>query len=194
MNRLQQILETGNEVFNHVPFPMMLTTKEGTVLWWSREAEKTFGYRAEDVVGKFYPFFDENRSALHKSTWDQVLRSVDPIRFEKFVLESKQGESIHVSILLKALTIDHERFVMFLFEKDDFSTADEITSTQELSSIKSGLDQTFMLTYLDDDGLITYANSLFLKNTMDTKTSCREIFLQLFPEDKVEMSQPIWNN
>lgn len=185
MNRLQQILETGNEVFNHVPFPLMLTTKEGIVLWWSREAEKTFGYRAEDVVGKFYPFFDENRSALHKSTWDQVLRSVDPIKFEQFVLQSKLGVSIHVSILLKALTIDHERFVMFLFEKDDFSTADEITSTQELVSIKNGLDQTFMLTYLDDEGLITYANALFLKSSKWTpKRVVGKSFWQLFPQDK----------
>jgi PAS domain S-box-containing protein/diguanylate cyclase (GGDEF)-like protein len=194
MNRLQQILETGNEVFNHVPFPMMLTTKEGNVLWWSREAEKTFGYRTEDVVGKFYPFFDENRSALHKSTWDQVLRSVDPIRFEKFVLHSKQGEAIHVSVLLKSLTIDHERFVMFLFEKDDFSTADEITSTQELASIKDGLDQTFMLTYLDDEGLITYANALFLKSSKWTpKRVVGKSFWQLFPQDKGEIvANSIW--
>lgn len=194
MNNLQQVLESGNEVFNHVPFPMMLTTKEGTVLWWSREAEKMFGYRSEEIVGQFYPFFDENRAALHTSTWDQVLRSVDPIKFPKFVLHHKNGESVYVSAVLKALTIDNERCVMFLYENNDFTSSFESTTLQELVSMKNGLDQTFMCTYVDVEGLITYANALFLKSSKWTpKRIIGKSFWQLFPPETGEgVVNTIW--
>ncbi len=196
MNRLQQILESGNEVFNHVPFPMMLTTKEGIVLWWSREAEKTFGYRAEEVVGQFYPFIEEEKSAMHKATWDQVLRSIDPIRFEDFLLHTKQGEEVHVSAVLKSLTIDHERCVMFLFEQYNSPITNDTTGAQELASIKKGLDQTFMLTYIDEEGLIIYANDLFLKTSKWTpKRVVGKSFWQLFPPGTGEMfANTIWTS
>jgi hypothetical protein len=33
MKGMQQVLENGSSVLDHVPFPMMLTAKDATVLW-----------------------------------------------------------------------------------------------------------------------------------------------------------------
>ncbi|MFX3672971.1 MAG: EAL domain-containing protein [Paenisporosarcina sp.] len=198
MNQLQQIVESGNEVFNHVPSPMMLTSKDGTVIWWSREAEKMFGYRSEEVVGQFNPFYDESSAALHISTWDQILRSVDPIRFEKIILHNKKGEPVYVSAIIKSLTIDHDRCVMFLYveENENFSSSVETTNGQELASLKMGLDQTFMLTYVDVEGLIIYANAQFLKSSKWTpKRVVGKTFWQLFPLETGEaVANTIWSS
>ncbi|WP_342542228.1 EAL domain-containing protein [Paenisporosarcina sp. FSL H8-0542] len=194
MKGMQQVLENGSSILDHVPFPMILTASDATVLWWSKEAERTFGFTADEIVGKFYPFFEENRSAIHKSTWSQVVQSENPIRFENFIIHSKHGKAVHVSAVLNSMTIDNEQCVMFLFEVNNVPTMDQTSSTQELASFKMGIDETFMLTYLDPDGLITYANTLFLKTSKWTpKRIIGKSFWQLFPEESAEKSvNPIW--
>lgn len=194
MKGMQQVLENGSSILDHVPFPMILTASDATVLWWSKEAERIFGFTADEIVGKFYPFFEENRSAIHKSTWGQVVQSENPIRFENFIIHSKHGKAVHVSAVLNSMTIDNEQCVMFLFEVNNVPTMDQTSSTQELASFKVGIDETFMLTYLDPDGLITYANTLFLKTSKWTpKRIIGKSFWQLFPEESAEKSvNPIW--
>lgn len=194
MKSMQQLLENGSRVLNHVPFPMMLTATDATVLWWSKEAEKTFGYTSDEIVGKFYPIYNEDRTAIHKSTWDRVLHSVNPIRFEHLIIQTKQNEPVHVSAVLNSITIDDEQCVMFVFESEKLQTIDQTTSAQELDSFKMGIDESFMLTYLDVDGLITYANSLFLKSSKWTpKRIIGKSFWSLFPEESAErVVNPIW--
>ncbi|AYC28678.1 bifunctional diguanylate cyclase/phosphodiesterase [Paenisporosarcina cavernae] len=194
MNRLQEILDHGQEVFNHVPFPMMMTTREGIIKWWSREAEKIFGFRAAEVTDNFYPFIGESQSSLYKSTWDQVLHSVDPIRIEHLSLKKKDGESISVSLVLKALTFEHERYVFFLFDTGNFVHADEAFSTQELFSYKQGIDETFMLTHIDAEGFLIYANEQFLKKSKWTpKRVLGKSFWQMFPDKNGEsVANSIW--
>jgi PAS domain-containing protein len=123
-----------------------------------------------------------------------VIQSNDPIRFENFILHSKHGQPVRVSAVLNSMIIDNEQCVMFLFEVDNIPTIHQASSTQELASFKMGLDETFMLTYLDQDGLITYANTLFLKSSKWTpKRIIGKSFWQLFPEESADkLVNQIW--
>ena len=140
MKGMQQVLENGSSILDHVPFPMMLTAQDATVLWWSKDAEETFGFTADEIVGKFYPFFEEFPAAIKKSTWDQVLHSHDPVRLENFILHSKHGEPVHVSAVLNSMTIGNRNCVMFLFEVNHVPTTNQASITQELASFKMGLE------------------------------------------------------
>lgn len=183
MNGMQQILENGSYVLNRVPFPMMLTAKDMKVLWWSKEAEKVFGFSSDEIVGGNHPFIEENRLAIQASAWNQVLHGDEPIRVDHLSLHTKHGKRTQVSVILNSMTIDDERCVMFLYETDSFQPIEPGTFKQELASLKNGLDESFMLTYLNEEGLITYANPLFIKTSKWTpKRVIGKSFWQLFPE------------
>ncbi|WP_084544054.1 bifunctional diguanylate cyclase/phosphodiesterase [Paenisporosarcina indica] len=195
MNGMQQILENGSHVLDRVPFPMMLATKDMTVLWWSIEAEKIFGFTSEEVVGLQHPFMEENRTVIQTSTWEQVLHANEPVRLEKIILHTKQGKPVQVSVIVNSMTIDDELCLMFVYEIGNYQTADQPPFNQELASLKNGLDETFMLTYLNVDGLITYANALFIKTSKWTpKRVIGKSFWQLFPEHSTDKGvTQIWH-
>jgi len=195
MSEMQQILENGRRLLDRVPFPMMLANKELTVLWWSIEAEKIFGFTSEEVVGLHHPFLEENRLAIQTSIWEQVLHSNKPVRLEKISLHTKQGKPVQVSVIVNSMTIDDELCFMFVYEIGNYHTVDQPAFNQELASLKNGLDETFMLTYLNVDGLITYANALFIKTSKWTpKRVIGKSFWQLFPEHTTDTGvNQIWH-
>ncbi|QBP42202.1 bifunctional diguanylate cyclase/phosphodiesterase [Paenisporosarcina antarctica] len=193
MRAMQQLLESSN-ILNHVPLPMMLTAPDAKVLWWSEEAERTFGYTANEIVGRFFPFDKEERSTIDQLIWNQAFQSEDPISLKNFSLQSKQGEIFNASAILNSVTLDNEQFVMVVFEVDNLQTIYQTTSAQELASLKTGIDKTFMITNLDVDGLITYGNELFLKSSKWTpKRVIGKSFWQLFPVESAEkLVNQIW--
>lgn len=166
---------------------MLMIGIDGIVILWNQEAERTFGYTAEEVVGNYYPFYDENLAGIHKTTSDQVFQSEEPLRIENLILQSKQGVSILVSVVLNSLTIEDEQFVIFTYEVNNIQAIDQTTSMQELASFKLGINESFMLTYLDVHGLVTYANDLFLKSSKWTpKRVLGKSFWHLFPDSSAE--------
>ncbi|WP_019412516.1 bifunctional diguanylate cyclase/phosphodiesterase [Paenisporosarcina sp. TG20] len=189
MRGVQQLLENGSGVLNHIPLPMMLTANDAKVLWWSEDAEKAFGYKADEIVGKYFPFGESSETLQTKC--NQVLQCENSLRFENFILQSKQGESVHTSAVLYPITIGNQHYVMFTFEIDNINYN---ASAHELESFKLGIDETFMVTHLDIDGLITYANTLFLKSSKWTpKRVIGKSFWKLFPEESAEkVVDPIW--
>lgn len=66
MNETQTIFSTANSVLNQMPFPMMIVNHEGIVAAWNRQAEKTFGYSADEVLGKFTPSLKQRNQAYIK--------------------------------------------------------------------------------------------------------------------------------
>lgn len=160
MSELQELLE-DNLVFNHIPFPVIIMDKDGLVVWCSRHAERVFQIETDVIKGQLYPYMNPERAALYKQPWETVIHSKDPIRFEEVEVGLGNGTQTFTTIVTKAFTADNEQFVMSIFEVDDAN--DEGSASRELNSLRSGLDNSFMLLYFDEEFLITYANPLFLK-------------------------------
>lgn len=196
MNETQTIFSTANSVLNQMPFPMMIVNHEGIVAAWNRQAEKTFGYSADEVLGKFTPFIEAEKSGLHKEGWTKLLRSPEPFHFDKMAFIAKNKEAIFSSALAKAFTIENERYVFFHFEMTDEIQKDP-SPYQELISLKSGLESSFMMLTMDQEGLINFANNNFLKRSKWTpKRIIGKTFWQMFPQtdDGTADANNIWTS
>ncbi|MFE6166620.1 EAL domain-containing protein [Viridibacillus arvi] len=196
MNETHTIFSTANSVLNQMPFPMMIVNHEGIVAAWNRQAEKTFGYSADEVLGKFTPFIEAEKSGLHKDGWTKLLRSPEPFHFDKMAFIAKNKEAIFSSALAKAFTIENERYVFFHFEMTDEIQQDP-SPYQELISLKSGLESSFMMLTMDQEGLINFANNNFLKRSKWTpKRIIGKTFWQMFPQtdDGTSDANNIWTS
>ncbi|MFC4410776.1 EAL domain-containing protein [Chungangia koreensis] len=195
MDELNRLLESCNFTMKYIPLPLVVTDKNGSVLFWSRQAEKAFGHRSEDIVGQPIPIQWDEYSGTLKITWEKVLHSVDPIRFNQTSIPLKDGTVKQFDLILKSFTIENERCVIILLESAE-KTGTPVSSNDELSSLTKGLEQQFMMVYLDLDGLITYANDSFLQLSKWTpKRIVGKSFWQLFPEDEGsrDTADKIWN-
>ena len=160
MSEMQKLL-ADNLVFNHIPFPVVIMDKDGLVVWCSRHAERVFQIETDAMKGKSFPFMNPEKAALHKHSWDKVIHSREPIRFEDVEIGLNDGTRTFTTVVAKAFTSDHDRFVMTIYEIDE--TGEESSASRELNSLRNALDDSFMLLYFDEEFLITYANPLFLK-------------------------------
>src|SRR5690606_22108369 len=96
-----------------------------------------------------------------KHSWETILHSKEPIRFEDVEVGLGTGGHTYTTIVTKAFAADGEQFIMSIFEVDEVD--EEGSASRELNSLRNGLDDSFMLLYFDEEFLITYANPLFLK-------------------------------
>ena len=160
MSELQDLL-SDNLVFNHIPFPIIIMDKDGLVVWCSRHAERFLNISTETSKGQIYPFMNPEKTALNKHSWDKVLHSREPLRFEDIEIGLVDGTRTYTTVVAKSFTSDNQRFVMTIYEVDE--SEEEGSASRELSNLRNGLDDSFMLLYFDEDFLITYANPLFLK-------------------------------
>lgn len=181
MYRIQELLDSSGVIFNHIPYPAFLADKEGQIIWWSREAEKSFGYHLEDVQGEEFPLFSHKSQGNTSAIWENLLRNINPIRYDAIELTSKNGDRREASVTAKSFTFEHERYVLFLVDYNHIPNNEE-TSFKELQLLKKGLSESFMLIYLDKEGLITYANEQFLqKSNWTPKRVIGKSFWQMFP-------------
>lgn len=160
MSELQELL-SDNLVFNHIPFPIIIMDKDGLVVWCNRHAERVFQLETDTIKGQLYPYMNPEKAAFYKHPWETVIHSKDPIRFEDVEVGLGNGTRTYTTIVTKAFIADGGPYVMAIFEVDDAD--EEGSASRELNSLRSGLDDSFMLLYFDEEFLITYANPLFLK-------------------------------
>ena len=160
MSELQQLL-ADNLVFNHIPFPIIIMDKDGLVVWCNRHTERILQLEPETIKGRLYPYMNPEKAALYKHSWESIVQSKEPIRFENVEVGLGDGTRTYTTIVTKAFASANDRFVMSIFEVDE--SAEETSASRELNSLRDGLDSSFMLLYFDEEFLITYANSLFLK-------------------------------
>lgn len=196
MNDIQTIFQTANPILSQIPYPMMILNTDGIVIAWNRQAEKTFGYSAEEILGKFTPFIEKNVNYFYKDLWQKVIHSTDPMHVESITFPTKKGEVINTPITLKAFTIDNNRYIFCQFNLEADEQQD-LLAFSEFSSIRNGLESSFMMLSIDQDGLITYANNLFLKYSKWTpKRIIGKTFWQMFPQtpESVVIADTIWES
>ncbi|MFD1863652.1 EAL domain-containing protein [Planococcus chinensis] len=181
MSELQELL-SDNLVFNHIPFPIIIMDKDGLVVWCNRHAERVFQLQTDTIKGQLYPYMNPEKAAFYKHPWETVIHSKDPIRFEDVEVGLGNGTRTYTTIVTKAFAADGSQYVMSIFEVDDAD--EEGSASRELNSLRSGLDDSFMLLYFDEEFLITYANPLFLKLSKWTpKRILGKPIWQMFSED-----------
>ena len=148
-------------VFNHIPFPIIIIDKNGFIAWCNQHAERVFQIESDAVKGQLSPYMNPEKAALNKQSWDKLLQTKEPVRFEDVEIEMGDGVKAYTTVVAKSYTSSNEQFVMTIYELDE---ADEDgSSAKELNHLRNGLDDSFMLLYFDQEFLITYANPLFLK-------------------------------
>ncbi|WP_397536924.1 EAL domain-containing protein [Rummeliibacillus pycnus] len=196
MYDIQTIFQTANPILNQMPYPMMILNPEGIVLAWNRQAEKTFGYCAEEVLGNFIPFIEEERTYFYKDLWKKIVHSADPLHLESITFSTKKGEIVNTPMTLKAFTIDNNRYIYCQFNLGTEEQQD-LLSFNEFTSIRDGLESSFMMLSIDPEGLITYANNLFLKYSKWTpKRIIGKTFWQMFPQtpESSVIADAIWKS
>lgn len=175
------LFDINNTVFNHLPFPTFMTNKDGHIIWWSKEAEKQFGYHLEDLQGPKAPLFNEHTYGHLTANWETILQQDDPVRFSPVILYSKDRKSTKTSIVVKSIFMNDDHYVLFQIESNAIQDTEE-SSFSELQLLKKGLSKSFMVAYLDKEGLILHANDMFLKRSNWTpKRIVGKTFWQLFP-------------
>lgn len=182
MYPIEEILNSSSAIFSHVPYPTFVTNKEGQIIWWSREAEKQFGYCHDDVIAETPPIFNNSLIGQFSANYGSILHNIDPIRFNSVLLNHQDGKQLTASIIAKSFTFNHNRYVMFLVDLDHIITSEE-DSFLELQLLKKGLSESYMTVYLDKEGLVTHANNTFLKrNNWTPKRIVGKSFWQFFPD------------
>lgn len=147
--------------YNHIPFPIIIFDQEGLITWFNGHAERIFQLNTETAKGQPFSYMNPEQAAFHKQPWEMLLESTDPVRFENMEIGLGSGGQSYSTVVTKAFTSHGERFLLTIYEIDDSVSAD--SAARELSHLRHGLDDSFMMTYFDQEFLVTYANPHFLK-------------------------------
>ncbi|WP_419960922.1 EAL domain-containing protein [Psychrobacillus sp. BM2] len=179
---IEESLNLSNTVFNHLPTPSFMTNNVGKIVWWSQEAEKQFGYTIDDFQDTDVPLFTDYTQGHFTANWEAILHTEDPFEVSPVVLYSKDKKAIKTSIVANSFAWQDMRYVLFQI-KTDTNNLMEVSSFHELQLIKKGLSDSFMLVYVDREGLIMHANDKFLKKSAWTpKRIIGKSFWQLLPD------------
>lgn len=179
----EESLDLSNTVFSHLPTPSFMTNNEGKIVWWSQEAEKQFGYSINDLQDTDVPLFTDYTQGHFTANWEAILHTEDPFEVSPVVLYSKDKKAIKTSIVAKSFAWQDMRYVLFQI-KTDTNNLMELSAFHELQLIKKGLSDSFMLLYIDREGLIMHANDKFLKKSAWTpKRIIGKSFWQLLPDN-----------
>lgn len=192
MNEVENIFQYANPILNHIHSPMMTLDHEGNIISWNTYCENVFGYSTDEVLGKFPPIFNDEQDKVEEQ-FTTILRSHKELTLNNFTLLTKDSEMLQMSLFAKALTIRDERIIMVHF-LNAFSS--EESAVAELSCLRSGLEESFMVLSLDHEGLINFANPLYLKYSKWTpKRILGKTLWQMFPQTDVgtEQVNEIWN-
>lgn len=192
MNEVENIFQYANPILNHIHSPMMTLDHEGNIISWNTYCENVFGYSTDEVLGKFPPIFNDEQDKAEEQ-FTTILRSHKELTLNNFTLLTKDSEMLQMSLFAKALTIRDERIIMVRF-LNAFSS--EESAVAELSCLRSGLEESFMVLSLDHEGLINFANPLYLKYSKWTpKRILGKTLWQMFPQTDVgtEQVNEIWN-
>ncbi|MFZ0578018.1 MAG: EAL domain-containing protein [Psychrobacillus psychrotolerans] len=184
----EESLDLGNTFFQHLPTPSFMTDNKGKIVWCSQEAVKQFGYSINDLQDMDVPFFTDYTQGHITANWETILQTEDPFEISPVVLYTKDRIAIKTSIVAKSFSWQDTRYVLFQI-KTDTKDLMEASSFHELQLIKKGLSNSYMIVYIDPEGLIMHANDKFLKKSAWTpKRIVGKSFWQLLPDTPEHMA------
>lgn len=187
-----QLYQMNNELLNHAPFPSFILSLDGDMLKWNNLGELHFGYTVDDF--KNTSIQDSLFASVLEDTWQTILTSKKPVRFNHLQLVARSGEFIAVSLLTKRCLFDDEQ-ALFVMATPLETTLTIDDGWQELIDFRNGIQSSFMTVTVDSEGFIVYCNQVFLKASNWTpKRILGKTFWMLFPEkeESVKLSKSIW--
>lgn len=184
----EESLDLDNTLLKHLPTPSFMTDNKGKIVWCSQEAVHQFGYSISDLQDMDVSFFTDYTQGHITANWETILQTEDPFKISPVVLYSKDRIAIKTSIVAKSFSWQDTRYVLFQINTDTKDLM-EASSFQELQLIKKGLSNSYMIVYIDPEGLIMHANDKFLKKSAWTpKRIVGKSFWQLLPDTPEHMA------
>ena len=192
MKEIENVFQYANPILNHIQSPVMTLDHQGKVISWNNHCADVFGYSTDEVLGNFPPIFNDEQQKIEQQ-FTTILRSHKELLLKNFTLLTKNSDMLQMSLFAKALTIKDERIIVIQF-LHAFSS--EESAGAELSCLRAGLEESFMVLSLDHEGLINFANPLYLKYSKWTpKRILGKTLWQMFPQTDAgtEQVNEIWN-
>lgn len=184
----EESLDLDTTLLKHLPTPSFMTDNKGKIVWCSQEAVNQFGYSISDLQDMDVSFFTDYTQGHITANWETILQTEDPFKISPVVLYSKDRIAIKTSIVAKSFSWQDTRYVLFQINTDTKDLM-EASSFQELQLIKKGLSNSYMIVYIDPEGLIMHANDKFLKKSAWTpKRIVGKSFWQLLPDTPEHMA------
>lgn len=184
----EESLDLDTTLLKHLPTPSFMTDNKGKIVWCSQEAVHQFGYSISDLQDMDVSFFTDYTQGHITANWETILQTEDPFKISPVVLYSKDRIAIKTSIVAKSFSWQDTRYVLFQINTDTKDLM-EASSFQELQLIKKGLSNSYMIVYIDPEGLIMHANDKFLKKSAWTpKRIVGKSFWQLLPDTPEHMA------
>ena len=187
-----QLYQMSNELLNHTPFPSFIISLDGDMLNWNNLSELHFGYTVDDF--KNTSLSNSLFASVLEDTWETILTSEKPVRFNCLQLMASNGDMIAVSLLTKRCLFNDEQ-ALFVMATPLEATLTIDEGQQELINLRNGIQSSFMTITVDNEGFIVYCNPAFLKaSNWAPKRVLSKTFWKLFPEkeESVKLSQTIW--
>lgn len=187
-----QTYQLNNELLDQAPFPSFIMNHYGDMLKWSDSSEQFFGYTAEDF--KSSTIKNSLFSLVRDDLWNRLLNSDKPNQLSNIQLLTKDERLISISLLTKRCLYQGESAIFVMCTPLEIIDSLDY-SQQELIDLRNGLESSFMMVTIDNEGFITQCNQLFLKTSQWTpKRVLGKTFWKLFPEteESSKMAQGIW--
>jgi two-component system cell cycle sensor histidine kinase/response regulator CckA len=90
---------------------IICSTLDGKITTWNSGAERMYGYRADEVVGRQFESLLPPRNAAHVSTSLELLAAGDQLRIPEAQRRRSDGTSVTVSVIVSPIRDRHGRVV-----------------------------------------------------------------------------------
>ena len=90
-------------LFQASPHAIIALDRAAKVMWWNPAAERIFGHRAEDVIGRPHPVVPESESAHFRSHFERAIAG-EKLRNIRGTRQAKDGRKIEVEFSSAPLT------------------------------------------------------------------------------------------
>ncbi len=176
------------------PQPIVVLDREARVEMWNAAAERVFGWRAEEVVGRLYPLLTEEALAEFDVNFPRLLAG-EVITGQEIRRQRKDGSFVDLSLNTAPLYDSQGRVRRVMGILVDISArkrGEEALKASEQRYRAVVEDQTELVTRFRPDGQITFINEANCRYFgLDREHCLGTSFLPLIPEAEREA---VWRN